>query len=333
MPQLMEADQVGKRQELADFITNIEAQATPVTSMIKKGSKPKQTLIECQVEGYPDVGHNGVMDGADVSSFSHVARKKLQVRPQKFWYNPSVSDFAEESDVAGIRSEMAHQKILGLVLIKRMLEQRILSDEDTKEDDGGSQPNETRGLFSWCDPDAQTLYPVHEDFRTPSDSIYTDALDDLSEEDFCDLLQSSYNEHKRQVSLKGICGSALKRHVSGFSLYSDDVTSKTSTRTFNQDAKSKAIINTIDRLVTDAGDVDLMLSSFLKTAKADGAASANTTRSGLILDMSMLELRYTRMPRIKDLEDRGGGPRAIIDLIAGLVCKNPRGQVVLDIDD
>ncbi len=334
MAALTEAAQVGKREELANYITNVEAQSTPFVSLLPKGSKPNQSLIDFLVEAYPDRGHGGIMDGADVSSFTSVNRKKLQVRSQKFQEAPSVTDFASESNVAGLgmRKEMAHQKVLHLVMLKRQLEQRGLSVSDTAADDGASQPNETRGAFCWTQNAAQGYLPVDADFRTPTSSRYTGALADLSEDDFGDLIQSSYDQQKKPVALKGLVGSALKRHVSSWSNYSDDVASKTTVRTFNQTAKDRSIINVIDKLTMDAGTVDLMLSSYLATDESTGAATDYTTRSGLFINPKLWEMRYTRMPRIRDLEDRGGGPRALMDAIAAFLCKNPLGEVVVYTD-
>jgi hypothetical protein len=44
---------------------------------------------------------------------------------------------------------------------------------------------------------------------------------------------------------------------------------------------------------------------------------------GYVLDMDMVELRYNRKPRFQELEDRGGGPRGIVDAICALCVKSP----------
>jgi len=330
MPALKEIDQVGKREELADYISNIQAQATPYLTMCPKGSKPNQTLIQFQMEAYPDTGHGGVLDGKDVESFDHVPRKMAQALPQKFWRNPAVTDFADESDVAGVsKTEMARQKVKNLVVLKRMGERRLLSTSDQQIEDGATKPYETRGLFSWLENAAQGVYPVDPAFRTPTASRHTGTLASLTEEAFGDLMQSAYNERKDAVTLKGVVGVALKRQISKFSTYVDTVSNKTASRTFNQDANSRALINVIDKLVMDTGTVDLMLSSFLATNASTGAQTAYSSRSGLFVDMSMMEICYTRLPRIRDLEDRGGGPRANMDMILAHKCKNPLGHVVV----
>jgi hypothetical protein len=43
------------------------------------------------------------------------------------------------------------------------------------------------------------------------------------------------------------------------------------------------------------------------------------------MSSDMIELRYGRRPRFQELEDMGGGKRALVDAIAALVCMNPKG--------
>jgi len=327
MAGLFEANQVGKREELMALISNIEAAATPFSSMLKVVGKPNQKLIQYQAEAYGDSGHAGVMDGKDADEYSHTPRALLKALSQKTWYNPAVSDFAEESEVAGAASgEMARQKANALVMVKRQIERRLLSDAECSEDNGVAVPNETRGAFKWLDNGAQALYPVDAPFRTPAAQAYASTLALFTESALDAIMESIYTQRKAEGSLKGICGIKLKKAISTFTQYVPTVSNYTATRQTNLDAKGKALVNVVDRIETDAGTVDLMKSSFLLTDETTGAASAYTPRSGLFLDMDMWQLAYTRKPRIVPLEDRGGGPRAIVDAMFALICLNPLGH-------
>jgi len=332
MAMAYERDQVGKRQALADIIANIESETTPVASMIKKIQKPNQKLIEFQAEVYPDRAHKGVVDGVDVSSFSSVPRYMLKTLAQKVWDNPKVSDMAEETVIAGIpgRGEMKRQKAASLVLVKRMIESRILSDSELQEDNG-TLPNETRGLGKWLLATAQALYPVAAEVRTPAASIFSAALSTFTEDSLINIMQSAYDTRKGNSSLTGIVGTKLKQKITDFTRYVANVSNNTIVRQFNQDAKSKTVINTVDRLVLDTGEVDLMLSPWLYRDPVSGAATAKSTRSGYFIDPDMLALAYTRLPKIRDLEDQGGGPRAIVDAIFALLCYNPKGMAKVEI--
>ena len=46
---------------------------------------------------------------------------------------------------------------------------------------------------------------------------------------------------------------------------------------------------------------------------------------GYVIDWSLLELRFNQMPQVQELPDLGGGRRFAVDMITGLVCKNPLG--------
>lgn len=328
MPALFEADQVGKRESLADLISVVETTQTPFTSMCAKRKKPNQVIHDWQVKAYRKAGHKGVVDGKDAENFTSNPRERLHAVAQKSWELPAVSDFAEESVVAGLpQGEMAGQIADGLVVVKRILESRSLSNEDCKLDNGTTQGNETRGGFHWVRNTAQALYPVPTAFRTPTASIFTDPLDEFTETAFKAMCRSAYKQRKGTGKVDAFLGVDLKEQVSSFASYSDDVSSKTNVRTFNQNAADKALITVVDRLVMDTGEVDLHLSSFNMINAADGEETNYTHRSGLFCDMSMWGLAFTRMPRVKRLEYKGGGYKAIIDVIFMLMCDNPLGQM------
>ena len=328
---LFEKDQVGKRESLADLIANIEPEACPASSMMAKRKKPNQAVHDWQLKQYPRRSINGVRDGVDVTDHTHTTRERVHAVAQKIWDNPGISDFADEAEVAGLsKGEMAEQIADSLVLCKRIIEGRVLSNEECSLDNGVNTANETRGLGKWIDSAAQAQYPVPAEFRTPAGQIFTNPLDEFTETAFNAMMQQAFISRKGPSHLHAFVGIKLKAQISGFSRYDDTVANKTNVRTFNQDAKSKAVINCIDRLVTDQGEVDLHPVSFLML-NADGTDSAKTHRSGLFVDLKMVGLAYTRLPRVRRLEDRGGGPRAIVDAIFMLMCDNPLGHLKAEI--
>jgi hypothetical protein len=325
---LYEKNQVGVRESLADLIANVEAQATPFTSMAAKRKKPNNKIHDWQVKAYPVTGHKGVMDGKDADDFSHNPRERIHGVAQKTWNNPAVSDFAEESEVAGeAKGEMAAQIADSLVTVKRQIERRCLSDAECSVDNGTNVPNETRGIFKWVDNAAQTLYPVPEKFRTPTGCIYSGALTSFTEADFIALMANGYKLRKSPSKLDGFVGVDLKTKFTDFSVYVTDQSGSTPIRQFNQDAAKKAVIRCINRLEFDTGTVDLHLSSFLLTNEENGEDGASTHKSGIFLDMSMVGLAYTRMPRVVKLEYKGGGYKAIVDAIFMLMLDNPLGHL------
>ena len=69
MPALFERSQVGKRGDLADYISLVDAKDTPIVSMVPKGSKPGNTLLQWQADNMPSPQSTGSVDGVDVSSY------------------------------------------------------------------------------------------------------------------------------------------------------------------------------------------------------------------------------------------------------------------------
>jgi len=74
-------------------------------------------------------------------------------------------------------------------------------------------------------------------------------------------------------------------------------------------------VRTIDKLTLDTGEVHLHPTAFLYTKASDGTDQAQTTRSGIVVDMDMCGLAYT--PDAAGGEDSvsGGGQKAIVDAI------------------
>jgi hypothetical protein len=331
MPQAFEAEQIGKRQSLANIIANIQSEATPYTSMVQKRERPKQVLHSWQVKSYPTTGHRGVIDGEDAADFTSNPRKLIQMNGQKTWYKAGVSDFADEAEIAGLsKGEMAEQVADALVAVNFQIEGRCLSSYDCTDDDGTTHGNETRGAFSYISNTAQTLYPIHEDFRTPSASVYTGAFASVTESAFGDLMGSSYDERKGPFTMHGFVGRELKKAMTDWTVR--DATGSATTfpvRTFNQEAKSKELIRTIDRLVMDTGTVHLHLSSYLLTNQDTGAATTYSKKSGIFVDLNMVGLAYTRLPRVVKLPYRGGGQKAFVDAIFLHMMDNVRGMAAV----
>ena len=323
MAQLTEANQIGKREDLSDVIAVVDARSTPITSMMPKGKEACNTLFDWQVDAYEPNNTEGVVDGADATSFdTQNNRKKLSGRVQKKWRNPSVSDFAEDvSDVAGVgkKKEFAREIRLSIENLKRDMECVAGSDNDSQEQ-SGSTPYKTRGLGKWIQSSAQSDLPVPEDFRTPAASIDTTATGSLTETEVQDVLESVYNETGKRKRFTLICGTKLKRAFTDFGRTEPGVSSSiAAVRTYNQDGTSKEIVATIDFFSGDFGELELHPSTFL----AHGTAHGNFR--GYVLDPMLLEMRYNRRPSFNELENKGGGRRGITDAIFAICCKNPLG--------
>lgn len=325
--QLMEQTQIGKRESFADLIAVAEIEKTPYMAMLEKRKRPDQMAHSWQMKGYRVAGHGGVVDGVDATNFNNTPRKRTYCYSQKIWDPVAVSDLAEEAEVAGVKKgEMAAQIADAFVTAGQIIERRCLSASDTIEQNAPTQGYETRGAFSWLASAAQTTFPVPDGFRPGADQVYSSTLALFGETELMALATAAFKRRKGPTTLKGIVGIDLKNKISNFTRYDATVASFTNVRRFNQSADDKALVNVIDRLVLDTGVVELHVSSFLYTAAADGADQAQTHRSGVFIDMDMVGLAYTRLPRVFKLPYAGGGQKAVVDAIFLHMVDNPAGM-------
>jgi hypothetical protein len=270
-----------------------------------------------QLKGYRKAGHRGVVDGVDATNFNTTPRKRVHCYSQKIWDPVAVSDLAEESNVAGVgnKGEMAAQIADAFVTAAQIVEKRLLSMSDTQEENAPASAYETRGAFSWLDDEAQTTFPVPEDFRPNSSQVFSGTLAQFTEAQLLSLGRAAFKRRKGPATLKGIVGIDLKAQISNFTRYDDTVANKTAVRRFNQSADDKAVVNVIDRVVCDTGTIELHASSYLATDADTGDDTAYTHRSGIFVDMKMAKLAYSRLPRVFKLQYAGGGHKAVVDAI------------------
>ena len=326
MAELLPSLQVGAREDLADLIAIADQKATPLVSAARKSTAPTNPLFSWLVDGYAAVDRSGVLSNEDATSFSNPAahRERLYGRIQKLWRKPKVSDIAESvSDVAGlgIKREMANAVSRSLKEIARDLEATFCSDQDSQAE-SGANPFKTRGLGSWISSSAQsdsgTAVPAA--YRTPSASISTATIADTTESVIQGLLQSVYQQTGKSKTFTLLCGPTLKRRFTEMTQVQFGTSNPAAViRTFNADLSENKLEYKVDVFSGDFGEIMLVPSLYIRTDVSDAAS----LRSGFLLDMDGIHLRYNRRPRYTPLPDLGGGPRGVIDTIAALQVDNP----------
>ena len=318
----------GLREDLSDVISVVDAKNTPFISTARKASDiTNANQYSFQADRYNEPSFDGVLSNADVSSFDDPSKNRalLSARAQKYRRTVKVDDFAQNaSDVAGIGRKrlLADGIARSMVEIKRDMESSFCSGRDSQAQ-AGTAPYRTRGLFKWVDSAVQGDLPVPADYRTPSGSINTSAVGSVTEAEVQTLLQSIYSQSGQVDEMVLLCGPSLKRQFTSFTRFSTGATSNAlSIRTFTQTADSKRIISAINFFEGDFGSLRLVNSLFLRK----DASTTAQEGSGLVLDMDKCEVRFARRPRMVELEDQGGGPRALIDAIASVTCLAPQGM-------
>lgn len=334
---LTEKNQVGKREALADLIARVDAKNTPTQAMIRKGGDITNMLSEWQLDDFESPDEVAVEDGVDAENFDNASpnRARVGMYAMKVRDTAMVSDLAENvSDVAGVEghSEMAESIMKKLKKLARSIEAYICGDQDAQLGSPGT-PYKFRGLGSWINNTAQTTLPVPANYLTPSASILTGATATQTTNANLNLMMSSiYSLTGQQGEFELIVGRTLKTALSGLTNVATASTNVMSIiRTYNTQF-SGLINNVVDTFTGDFGTANIHLSlwnAFPHAAYGYTSPNDYSAFRGYLLNMKLLELSYKRKPRVKPLEDRGGGPRFLVDAILTMRNLQPQGHGAL----
>ncbi len=327
MASMYETNQVGKRQEISEKIFNVESDKTPFLSLVKKGPVPNQMLMSWQGFVFPNAPSTGIKDGVAATDPASIARVLLEGCAQHFRRQWGVTTLAELTNIAGVgRNEVGFQRLQAMTLLKRMIEQQLLSVDDCAVE-SGETPWTTRGVGSWISNSAQSVKPVDATLRNSAAAIYTGAVASLTEAAFRTMLQAAYGETKEPVSLDGFVGVDLKAVLDDFTQLYPTGTGTSQAKAIYNVAGVGEYQNKVEWLRFSVGDVRLHLNPFLAVTTSTGAASAYTPKSGYFLNMEMWEVAYLMKPANTNLSPDGSGTKGFIDAVLGLKCFNPRGQM------
>jgi len=351
----------GKREELADLISMIDAKDTPFTSMAKKGSKPGNTLFRWQADSLPLPKSTGTVDGTDVSTYDNYTkdadaskqyRTELSNYIQIFRRSVRVSPLTQDiTTVAGVRDELANNVAKGIQAIKRDMEVTLCSNNGAQADAGGSTPYLTRGLHKWLqaagtgsvsfstglwstvNASQDTTLPIHGSFQTPSANRSTVGTAALSETVVQDMLTGIYSQTGQFKDYDALVGTALKRAFTNLVFTSSSTTNastntftQNAVRTLNRESDSTSYISSVDIFEGDFGKLRLHPSHYLKATSGIGS-----TFAGYIIPFDQVEVRYGgNVAGVTALPNAGGGEARMIEAVAGLCIYNPLAFGVFD---
>jgi hypothetical protein len=307
------------REDLSDILTILEPERTPLLSLAKKG-KANGTFFEWQVDDMSEPAFAGELEGADVTSFTDKAanRAKLGNYIQVFRRNYQVSNIQELVDVAGVDNEFSYAESKAVREMKRDLESALCSAQDRDQDDG-TNPYKTRGLFKWLGEGGQPA-DVGAGFQSvASVSLGGSAF---TEANMNGLLQDLYEANGMpggQLTL--IAGPGLKRDISDFARQEGTTTALNFQVT--QPAESKSISLVVNMYEGDFGNVAVVPSLFLN--RTSGSATVDTN-AGLLIDPEYIAVNTLKAESNSELENKGGGRRGFCEVIAGLACLSPKAH-------
>ena len=340
------------REDLSDAYLQSDVRKTPVTSRIRKGEKLKNILLySWAIEVMDGRSTVGIPEGIDATTFESDQQYQLFNRPQKFWRTPHVTREANEVNVAPADfGKYVKQVTKKTQEQQRDVEVRYLDDQDSQTgsatvgyqfkglgmiiNDGISIGSSGAALVQ---TDTQTAIPAM--FMTPTKQIFTGTLygdpamstPGFTEENLIDLLQSRFDNLGQTTELVMYADSNLKRYLSRFfakyKLNVQGYTTVVRSETEAQTAKTFALYGA-DVYETDFGN---MLVEIMQWAPKSTADNVSTVGRGYVLNLEQLQLRPSgRWMTHQELEDRGAGPRGLIESIIGHEYGDPRTHAKID---
>ena len=327
------------REDLADYIAIVDAKSTPFVSMSPKGKDIGNMQFSWLVDNYLAPKMGGVVDGTDVTvanaSNAVVSRTRLNNYGQAFRRDLRVGFIAETQDVAGVTDELANGIAKKLVELKRDMEATFMCSNQAAVADNGSNAYLTGSLGNWLTADSPGnigAVASGSDFKPASGAVISTATASITETVIQNVLTAIYGNTGTFRDYDCILGSTLKRAFTNLTAGGGNVINgagttntytQTAVRTFNQELGSDTFKSSIDIFEGDFGRLILHPSTFI--GAKDGTTFVAQATKGYIIPMDMVEVRYAKLPQVKQLPDAGGGPARLVEAIAGLVCKNPSG--------
>jgi hypothetical protein len=325
------------REDLADYIAIVDAKSTPFVSQAPKGRDIGNMQFSWLVDNYGAPVLAGVVDGTDVTVASAsnpvVNRTRLNNYGQAFRRDLRIGFIAETQDVAGVTDELANGIAKKLVEIKRDMESTFMcTNQAAQADNGSTNAYLTGSLGNWLNStNASNIGACASSspFLPASGAVDTTASANFTEATAQNVLTAVYSATGTFRDYDCILGTTLKRAFTNLTssrtteIGNNNAIAATSVRTFNQELASDTYKSSIDLFEGDFGRLILHPSTFLG-GKTSTSLTAQAFK-GYVIPMDMVEVRYAKLPQVKDLPDAGGGPARLVEAIAGLVVKNPSG--------
>jgi hypothetical protein len=303
-------DAKGIREDLSDVIANISPEDTPFMSNLGKGPKPGNTFFEWQQDSLVAVDNtNAQLEGDDITAFDavtptvrvgnycQISRKTL-----------ILSETEQEVDKAGRDDEEAYQIAKKGAELKRDIEAILIGTNQFGVTGAAATARKTAALLSWvrtnvdkdaggCNPGAPAPFPgsgPYGQWRAPR--VHRGAA------------------QERDPAPVG-AGWALRHRHGRRCPEADDVDVRRHRDEDDQSVGSKpaTVIGAVDLYVSDFGTFSIVPNRFQRH------------RDALVLDFSLLKMRWLRPIKKVDLAKTGDADKAMLRGEYGLEVRQEAG--------
>jgi hypothetical protein len=331
---------VGNQEDWANIVTNVEMIATPFLDWLPVSDKIENVEKSYQAEVYRRPRENSHTDGTPVTGFDSAgdSRARLRALCQYFVATSSVTRLHQDvSDIDAITDELSNDILKRTKELSTDMEAAFLEDDDCREDNG-VQGYKTRGVGSWIQTGAQSLYPVPAAFRPPTASVSATATGSLTENTVLDILASMGEVTKSKEPITAFVGHKSKRAFNNMPLFTPSSTLVGGSPTgatgvvHTKPLKDRAIDRTIERYNSDFGPVDLVMSWYQLALggndieKAFACYFLHQSRWSMAWGPGASKGAASGKPTWFRKEYEGGSYEAFCESIAMLICLNPKGE-------
>lgn len=316
---------VQRVRDVSSVFTLARAVENPVSTMIKKGPKPRSSLFENPFKQRITPTDSAVADGVDVQDseiINNEANKAmLQGRLQKGRVAIGVSDLASEfGDEYAASNLLADNLADGIIAARENLEVTVLKLGDSQAYGGTSQPAKTRGFGSWlrtANPAGSPDLPINSLALTPSGNINSTISDvtTLKDTTFNAVMQSIATAARMKGTWHVFLSADATAVVDQWTRMGDVTSTTTSLRRFNTDMADGTVTMEVRFYVTSFGKLIFHTHYSMPTGV-----------HCYIINMDHAQLRPGYAPRTREIPYLGGAYKRIIEYVYGLMVDNPRAH-------
>lgn len=310
---------------MSDIIIEMEAEKTPAFSIIPKGKRPGAPVMMQPVDLPGFASRRGVKNKAPAKPVTDQSKRYdlLESCNHMITVTVGVGEKDEATaDRAGVgRGRLYAREVRkGIQSMKTAIECVTLDNEDQRDE--GKEGSETRGAFSWGDPNEQACRPVPAAYRPAAAQRITTKLADITPDSFRAALDARWQKAKDKAHMYFFLGNELQAHVSNWSMYLPDKASHSTVRRFDQPAsagkKERALAVLVNMLEFDTGTVEMHLDPYLlwsRDADEDYEMPAEAARSGIMFPKDAMSYHFAKPVEHRRLPWDGGNEAGQISAI------------------
>jgi hypothetical protein len=317
----------GSRADIADKLVKVDAESTPLFSMIRKGERIDNMTFSYPINRLLAPKDSATPDAAEVKTLDNPNPDYAILSSRAQWNRRAsgVSKLAQNvQNQAGTKNKLGEAKAAESIALKQDIE-CTLGDwtRDSVEGDTVAA-YKTRSMPAWIKATAQTDLPHSTKYSTPSGQIDSTAMASFTEATVKGVLRSLFRKRKKKGTYTLVAGDLLKDKFADFR-QTQFASTNTSSRliTYTDALANRKMENIVDVYSCEVGTLELMVSPWLCWTWGDVDPSTYGTLRGIVVDPEAWEIRPQQVPMIEDLPSNGAGPRFQVDSIWGLACLNP----------